>query len=206
MRYVVDFDGTIVDVWNRFFLTFCLASQIEKIGFDAAKYRSYRLSGISDYELLLRLGSPVTPNQFRVRKRRYLESQSLLSVDTLLVEQNSLLAWFAEHNAHIVTMRRSQEKLENEMRSLGISDLLSHTVVINPDGGYSKRDWVQREIPGDEPVCAIGDAVTDMEIGTLKNAIALHVSTGLCSWDEISEKCPWSKQIESLNELLSIGG
>ena len=206
MRYVVDFDGTIVNVWDRFFQAFCLASQIKQIDFDVSKYRSYRLSGVSDYDLSLRLGSTVAQNRFRASKRHYLESQRLLYADTLLVERDCLLAWFDRHDAYIVTMRRSREMLENEMRSLGIGDLLAHTFVINPDDGDTKRDWVQRELPRDEPVCAVGDAIADMEIGTLDNAMAFHVSTGLFPWNEIRDKCPWSKQIESLNELISIGG
>lgn len=202
MINLIDFDGTIVDVWSRYHAVFCAASGCSEHLLSRSMYRGFRLSGKTDIDIIKTINIVCNVNEFRRRKHSMLENPEMLSKDSLIICKERLLGWFAQDDCYILTVRRNPSVLFQQMSELGIGLLRPRTVIINPDSGTTKEQWAKQLPRRSDEILAIGDSCSDMEIGRLDNARAVHVQTGLFSWDYVHKQCPWAYQITSLQDYV----
>ena len=201
MLYVFDFDGTIVDVWERYWRVFCTSAEVSPIKISCDDYRNLKLSYKFDNDILKKVESRVPLNLFLERKRKNLESINFLSYDKLLVSAPKLKEFYSTRNAIILTKRREKLAFFDQLNQLHLDGLEKNTVIIHPDSGITKCQWVRDNIH-DKQICIVGDSVEDMNVGALEGVNAKFVNTGLTTWKEIYKKCPWSQQFNSLNSIL----
>ncbi len=179
--YIIDFDGTLVDVWKRYYSVFndfwCIKN------FSLSEYKFYKR--IYEYDYLIvreKVGLLSETNflEYKVFKKEKIEDIDYLMLDDLLVTKETLQSFFFRNNdAIILTIRNNKENIFRQFDSLNINFLNDKVIPLNSNGIYTKVDWVKKNISGNEEKIVIGDSETDLMIGEIYGTTVYLVETGL---------------------------
>jgi phosphoglycolate phosphatase len=198
----IDFDGTIVDIWARYFAVFkdyfCLPSSF------FPEYKRLKYIFPNDRELAYHLFhlSEIEINSYLRFKHTWLEDRRYLHLDTLLVNHDFLENFFEKTNAKILTTRNNEGAFMEQLDFLQISFLKHRAIVLKPQGIKTKYDWLlQSEKNGS--VIMIGDSEIDLKAGTLPNSTAFFVKTGLRDHQSISDDLKHFRAYENFQDCLA---
>jgi len=170
-----DFDGTVVDLWPRYYQVFLAASGLS--GVSLPDYREAKRALVSDRAVARRFGTELPEAYFR-RKRALLESEDLLCLDRLLAAPEELEAFFSQASCRILTSRRRAGAFFKELEFLGLGGLAGRSIVLDPGRGVSKKAFLAREFPRGSHLI-VGDSEAEREAAGLENVRAVLVQTGL---------------------------
>lgn len=187
-----DFDGTIVDVWERYSAVFSDAAHIrvpieEYIAVKKEKQRDEDIAAV--YRIYL-------PNNYFQQKRRLLEDERYLSTDKLLISAQKLINFFDRYACRILTSRRNKEAFYYQMEKLGLGILNAQTIVLDPDDKISKREHLRNTV-GKSKIIAVGDSRAEWEIGELPDSMIYLVKTGLFD----PEKFPYRHNCKVISDI-----
>lgn len=166
--YVIDFDGTIVDLWPRYCSVFKAILNLKSLSIDDYKIIKQKLKRDS---LVAEYFGKQLPNDYFSRKASMLEDRDFLLLDSPLIDI-SLLNNLLLNNAIILTKRRNEKSFQWQLVKLGIYE---RYVVI--DSG-KKIDWVRKNLQ-EQKITVIGDSTAELEIAQLPNVDAWMVGYGL---------------------------
>lgn len=171
----LDFDGTIVNLWPRYYAVFCAASQSADIPYDL--YVSAKRNKLRDEAVARALGVDLPPDYFE-KKRQLLETQAMLRKDTPWLPTELLQKLFAQEPCRILTMRRREDLFFQQLSWLHLEDLQQYSIVLDPDSGIKKADYLKANYSeGNHTI--IGDSAAELEAGRLANVQAILVTSGL---------------------------
>lgn len=178
--YIIDFDGTLVDVWNRYYAVFNDFWDIKDFGLTEYKY--YKQKYQFD-DLIIRKIVGLVSNkdylEYKCFKKEKLEELKYLMLDELIVSREWIKDFLLNQNSIILTIRNNRENLIKQLNYLNISFIADKVVTLKNKGIYTKNHWVKENIDIDEPKVIIGDSEIDFKIGLLDNTIVCLVETGL---------------------------
>lgn len=188
---LLDFDGTVVDLWPRYHAVFCTLSG-SKI--DIYTYKKLKQKIKKDEELFNYLNLNMPLNYFS-EKRILLEDTEFLKLDKLIVEKENLIAFIQKNNAKILTSRRHKENFLWELDYLGLHQLRIASVCTNG----LKSDWIKSN--NIHSGIIIGDDVRDLSVAINQNFSAIMVLSGLgTKIDFVKTKIPHTL-VGSLQEI-----
>lgn len=164
-----DFDGTIVDLWQRYYSVFVDLLHLKDLSLSA--YKKRKLLFHSDSLVAKDIGC-VLPEDYYSKKASLLEERKYLIKDTLLLDL-SVLNSVLRQDAAILTKRRNKEAFIWQMNYLGIEG--TPFVIENS----SKKQWIESTINDNQSVTIIGDSIAELECATLPNVDAWMVGYGL---------------------------
>ncbi|MCI8730204.1 MAG: hypothetical protein HFH57_03525 [Lachnospiraceae bacterium] len=191
MRFL-DLDGTILDLWPRYYSVFCELLRAKNITLQ--QYKSKKLCLCRDDAVAASFGY-VLPADYFIKKAELLEDREFLKLDGLYLSGTQIGMLFEGDNTMILTKRRRLDNLNWQLRKLGI-DL--PTVVIED---LTKKQWIQLNYPVERSEM-IGDSIMDLETGQLPNVLPVMVGYGLGTRKQFdSVKIPYI-YIDSPNELI----
>lgn len=170
-----DFDGTIVNVWPRYYQVFLAASEFT--GISQRDYVKAKRALISDREVAHYLGRNL-PTWYFLKKRALLESEDYLQLDTLFVSKIELSAMFSKFECRFLTKRRRADAFFTELKNLGLYHLSDQAIVLDPTQKVSKKEFLMKNFPYSNHI-VIGDSEAEWETATLENVHAVLVQTGL---------------------------
>ena len=170
-----DFDGTLADVWQRYYHVFRDASRIPGIAFE--EYVRIKKEFPRDADVAGHFGGAL-PEDYWEKKRSMLEDPAYLAYDRLFVPVEQICAFFREHNCRILTNRRRADAFYGQIKALGLEPLLDRCIVLNPDDKKSKKQYLQ-EIHPDEQFVLVGDAEAEVQVAAIELAEVSIVRTGL---------------------------
>ncbi len=196
MMIIVDFDGTVVDIWKRYYRVFCEAMGVSSV--DILDYKMAKLRFRRDENVAKELGLTMPHDYFR-KKRHFLEERCFLKEDTLLIAREDLLVWFQNTNSILLTKRRSRSNLLFELDLLGLKGLKDQVTVLNPDAGISKKEWVANNLFLSKSThgYVIGDSEEDMLVGENPRIQPLFVKSGLQAYRKV---CAGEEEFERIGE------
>lgn len=183
MIEVFDFDGTLVDLWLRYYKAFCSAAEDSTTSFDAYKFakRVYR----RDDDVALHLGINL-PDDYYDKKKELLEDIRYLKLDKPLIDPATFSLYFNERRAVILSKRRFPDRLLEEIKSLGFTLEDNRIFIIKPEEG-SKANWLIKHFGTDEHINLIGDGREEVEASKkLDNMNFYFVNTGLLNNETIN--------------------
>ena len=192
---LIDFDGTIVDLWARYHAVFCrlTGAQIDQQQYKVAKQQYKRDEDLARYFGLL------LPSDYFTRKALLLEDPQYLALDRLLLPGEKLLRFMAQQDAKILTARRYPENLLWELNNLGLSALQNRVICTNEP----KVKWVAAHAAGKGYI--IGDDVRDLQTITVSNLDSVMVQTGLCTPADFSKTGLRYELVQTLEEFIDRG-
>ena len=174
MKYVLDFDGTIIDLWPRYYQVFSDSNGIKTIPFEL--YKLYKKNYEKDEVVGEKLYITLSTSYFEEKKRR-LEDLNYLKLDTLFIDKDRLLNFFFREDAIILTKRCSSENFYKELDILGLNELAAKSFVIS-NKELSKVNWLVEKY-NNENVTIIGDGQEELKCQNRKNTDVVMVDTGL---------------------------
>lgn len=169
-----DFDGTIVDVWQRYYHAFLLASGIQDLSFSA--YCTLKKQFPRDGDLALSIGKNLVDGYW-IKKKELLEAPELLRLDTLLLSAEDLLCFFKRYPCRILTYRRNAHQFHAQLTDLGLGALTEQSIVLNPDLPLTKCQLIHEA--SDRPCWLIGDAQSEADVSIRSDCKVALVRTGL---------------------------
>ncbi|WP_270852576.1 HAD hydrolase-like protein [Fusobacterium varium] len=197
IKYIIDFDGTIVDVWERYYRIF-----IEYFKVDILKEDYKKLKKIFPYDIdLIEHLKLENSNEYYKFKKKYLEDIEYLKKDTLLIEKEKIVKIFKLSNVILLTIRNNKRNFENQLKFLGLNEIKKKIIVLQPLDKKVKKEFIlkNRDLFS-ESIFSIGDSETDLEIGTLSFAKSYFVNTGLRNQNEVKNNYDFIN-LDSINQF-----
>ena len=198
MIYFFDFDGTVVDVWKRYYSVFVEAGKLSNIGFD--EYKITKKALIKDIEVARAFGQSLNNDYFE-NKAKLLEEKRYLDMDSLIVNPLELIDFFRSHNCFFLTKRRNPANFLYQINKLGLGEIANKTIVINPDQHTSKYDYFVKNKYDNFVI--VGDSSEELEASNIENANVVLVETGLFQVSSFyTKKRNNCRVIDNLNTFL----
>lgn len=178
----VDFDGTIVDVFPRYYgILLSYIGQFTNKKLDYNMYREKKRSGKKDNSIVKSLlDVEINIENYLKYKRERLESPQWLLKDTIIGDPKDAYKKFRAINYNVVllTQRSCKSNLIWQVNFLGINDCFDDVVVVKPkQGRNSKAQYIGEKI--NEKNAIIGDSKVEMEAAKLLNIEYYFVNSGL---------------------------
>lgn len=208
---IFDFDGTLVDVWKRYYEIFRSWWPIN-INLDTFKKLKWNFE--NETEILAHLNIKYTKEeslQYKAYKKQKLEEKEYLSLDSRII--NPELIENLRVNYIILTLRRNPENYFWQLEKLGLSKLLKdRSVVLQPKGIDSKLEWIVSKYPKsllekEEELIIVGDSETDLKLADISKLLKIKsivylVKTGLKDPNKTTQKMNLNAiTIENVNFL-----
>lgn len=169
MMILLDFDGTIIDLWPRYHAVFCA---LTKADINLSTYKTLKQKLKKDELLCKHLGIEI-PVDYFVMKSKMLEDKNFLKCDKLIVAKETLLEFAQKNNVKILTARRYPENFEWELDFLGLTSLRCCSICVNEP----KKDWVKSSALSKGVI--IGDDARDLQVASNPGFSAIMVLSGL---------------------------
>lgn len=181
----IDFDGTIVDVYERYFGV--LQSFINKTSPGQMHFNLFiklKRSGLKDHEIANKLTGI---NDFNIEKyvkykTSHIESLNWLSKDKLIgnFEQFISKCHDMNYSVSLLTQRRNPINLYIQLEKLNIYHFFDNIHVVTPKAGRNvKYELLKENIQFNSPTIIIGDSNEEIKAGNILGLRTFHVRTGL---------------------------
>lgn len=188
-----DFDGTLADVWLRFYRIFADASGISGIAFE--DYVRAKRQYPRDGDVAARFGAAL-PEDYWSKKRLLLEDPAYLKLDRLLVPAEDICDFFRQFDCRILTNRRNPQAFRAQLAALGLGSLIERSIVLNPDEKVTKAQYLQQAHPEGQ-VVLVGDAEAEAQAAQNGFVKVFLVRTGL----RAPEEMPFANQCELIDHV-----
>jgi phosphoglycolate phosphatase-like HAD superfamily hydrolase len=188
-----DFDGTLADVWLRFYRIFTDASGIDGIAFE--DYVRTKKQYPRDGDAATCFGATL-PEDYWSKKRSMLEDPAYLALDRLLVPAEELCDFFRQFDCRILTNRRNPQAFRAQLTALGLGSLIERSIVLNPDEKVTKAQYLRQAHPDGQPVL-VGDAEAESQAAQNGFVKVYLVRTGL----RAPEEMPFADQCEIIDRV-----
>lgn len=203
MTAYFDFDGTLVDVWERYYkiLTSYLSLNGYKCGGTIENYKYEKLRSAKDHLVAETLwNARMDIDDYLKYKRDMLETDELLQLDRPIGDFAEMAEKLRKKSCGIVllSLRRKPEMLHKELERLGYADCFDETVVLNPENG-KKTEWLVRKVKKGDIL--VGDSLDDLKTH-INGVNAFFVKTGLHMYDETALRKNGITTIKDYTEIL----
>lgn len=189
---LLDFDGTIIDLWPRYHAVFC---ELSGVDIDIRTYKSLKQELKKD-EILFRQLSLEMSSDYFLRKRKLLEDKEFLKRDKLIVDKENLIEFVHKNNVKILTARRYPDNFIWELDYLGLSELKYSSICVSEP----KKDWVKSNVLSGGVI--IGDDVKDLQVALNAKFSAIMVLSGLGTNYDFSETKIEYKVADTLQDII----
>ena len=195
--FYFDFDGTLVDVWQRYYQIFKDASGIS--GMSLEEYIRIKKEFPRDADVARAFGRTL-PEDYWTKKRSMLENPAYLAHDRLIVPAEQICEFFQNNPCRILTNRRDPVAFSGQLTALGLESLLDACVVLNPDDKKTKAQFLRENHPV-EQIVLVGDAEAEAQAAEIDTVKVFLVRTGLRDpqWIPGVENC---YIIESISDFM----
>lgn len=186
----IDLDGTLLDIWERFYKVFCELTGAE--GITLEQYKKSKKCFLRDEKLAEIYGYRL-PEDYFVKKAVMLEDKNFLESDKLYFPKE-LIKELEQKEVVILTKRRNFSNLEWELKKLEVSIPF---VMVNQE---TKCQWIRKKYRN-ETCIVIGDSNMDLETGRLENVRNVMAGYGIGSKRQFDEMDIPYKYVETVNEM-----
>ncbi len=171
----LDFDGTIIDLWPRYYNVFCHLNGT--VDFKSYKFFKQKLK---KDELVAKALNVSLCDKYFEKKKLLLEDKSYLELDKIVISENDLRILYSL-DATILTKRRNETNFIWQLEKLGIK--LPYVVL---DDSTSKYEYVLDNCT--DKGIIVGDSIQDLLVGKEENILAIMVSYGLNTIDDFNKE------------------
>lgn len=202
-KIYLDFDGTVVDVWNRYFKV--LDDFLGRNGFsriDIEAYKSRKKRRMLDHEIVKELTKQeLNVEKYVEFKREALEAKEYLRLDSLIGKPPDYVGVFHQAGflVEILSQRRNKENFLGQIESLKLASVFDAYIVVEPCAGKNaKYQYLcDKACKGD---VMIGDSIQEKECAGKCGISFLFVDSGLYGTQAIGD----AKIYRDITEIESI--
>jgi phosphoglycolate phosphatase len=178
--YIIDLDGTLLNVWDRYYSVFNDFWRIPDLTLEKYKYfkKKYEFDDLIVKKMLGELDNDKF-QEYKAFKRESIESIKYLKLDELIIEKDVFKDFIEKNDLIILTIRNNLENLFWQVNFLGINFVKDKIIAIESKGMFTKKNWVEKNLEKNEKKIVIGDSETDLLVGELENTKVYLVESGL---------------------------
>lgn len=186
----IDFDGTIVDVFQRYYGILNEFLEINSgVKLDFIKYKRLKRLGIKDHIIVEKLtnGLKIDIDKYMVFKREKLESFQWLIKDNLIGKTKDINNTLKDmgYKVVLITQRNNKDNLLKQLYHLNLKEEFDEIVVLKPVKGKNvKLDYIANKYTSDDII--VGDSAVEMEVSEILNIKGYFVETGLFSSETVN--------------------
>lgn len=196
MDYFFDFDGTVVDLWERFYHVFCDLNGLQNLSLE--DYKRIKREYEKDDLVAKKLGIHISEQYFN-KKRDALEQEYYLFFDKPLVNVKLFNSFIKMNNSYLITKRNCVDNLYREIKRLGFEVELDKIIVLESNN-ISKNEWFEKKYYGEKAIL-VGDGKEEYNTRFNGKVDLYMVNTGLLNLDTIVD-CSCFKKIEKLDHFI----
>lgn len=186
----IDFDGTIVDVFPRYFGI--LNEYIREMTYesiDFLEYKKLKRAGKKDHVIIRELakGLEIDIDDYVKFKRENLEEFSWLRKDVLIgnPESANLKLKGMGYKIVLLTQRNNKNNLIKQLDFLNIKESFDDVVIVEPKVGQNvKASYIGKQYSFDDII--IGDSSEEIDAARLLSINSYFVESGLFSADSLN--------------------
>lgn len=185
----LDLDGTLLDVWPRYFAVMKSYFDREGLPFvSLEEYRRQKLLWVRDEAIVRQaigddpcLADRLLPHYFKWKRER-LESEDMLRLDRPFGGLPDFAARLRPaYRLHLISVRRDPELAMRQLRGLEMIAPFERIDFVLPSSASNpKRDAIQDRVGPQDAI--VGDSEVDIACGAMLGLRAFHVGTGLRSF------------------------
>ncbi len=186
MTVYFDFDGTLVDVWKRYYKV--LKSYLSLKGYECGgtieEYKREKLRLKKDHLVAETLwNARIDIDDYLNYKRDMLETDEFLRLDCPVGDFKEIALELRNRGYGIVllSLRRKPKMLYKELKRLGYIECFDEIAVIDPENG-KKAEWLFKRVRKGDVL--VGDSLGDIQTD-ISGVNAFFVKTGLNLFDEV---------------------
>jgi phosphoglycolate phosphatase-like HAD superfamily hydrolase len=206
---IFDFDGTLVDVWERYYKIFI---EFWKVDLEIQFFKTLKWRYNDERLILKDVNVTFTEHDFenyKIFKSQNLEDKTFLSLDKLIINTENLKA--IRDNYLILTMRKHKDNFYWQIQTLALSRFFEgKCVVLEPKGMDTKKNWLYENIKNlDGEIKIVGDSESDLKMVEVSKSTDVKVETylvksGLRDPEKIIKEIGLNaKIIKDVNEFLN---
>lgn len=176
----VDFDGTVIDVFARYYGILRDYIGIEKREEKYSKYIAMKRSGKKDHEIAKECwDKDIDISEYLVFKRQNLEQEKRLRTDTIIGDPHKAYKDLRKkgYTVKLLSQRRSKQNFEKQLDWLVLKSAFDEWQIVPPIHGNSKLLFLEPIIQRGDIL--IGDGKLEMECAEKLNVQGYFVYTGL---------------------------
>lgn len=193
MKYFFDFDGTIIDVWKRFYKVFSDLNDLKTL--SLAEYIILKRKYKTDDAVAKILNVSLKEDYYKL-KLQLLEQDEYLQFDQLLIDIKLLNSFIKCNDVYIITKRNIRENFFKEIERLGIKIKKSKLIVLGSKE-ISKNEWFLKN--QNEKFVLIGDGREEYNSRFNTNIVLYMVNTGFLDINELEDNV---NKIENLEVFI----
>lgn len=181
----LDFDGTLVDVFPRYFgILSSFLSDLTNIKMDFYKYKKLKRLGKKDHLIVKETlnGFNLDIIEYVKYKQENLEHFSWLKKDLIIGSPKIEIEKLKNHGYRVVllTQRRNKSNLFKQLDYLNITEIFDDVIVVYPHKHInSKSEFISKNYSTLDII--IGDSYTEIQTSQLLNIQGFFVDSGLFS-------------------------
>jgi len=214
-RIFVDFDGTIVDIRDRYYAIYRKANLKFNLNiFSKKTYWGYKTKHCSEKEIILKNNKNLLKiDKYLSFRSNCIENKKYLAFDKLIIDRNKIGEIVRYYNLYLITMRHNKMNLLWETRKMNIykffkeilcREALSKKQLENYSEMNQKEELLSQYYPFSSDDILIGDTELDYLLGKYFKLQTFIVNTGVCNKKTLLERDPKIKNIlyKNINSVL----
>jgi len=214
-RIFIDFDGTIVDIKNKYCELYKEANKKFNLNiFNNNIYWKYKRNKISEKEILFKNNINLADiDRYLSFRTLHIEDKRYLAFDKLIISEARKNGFKKNGELYLITLRKNKNNLFWELKKLGIKDSFKE-ILCREDLGEQRlednNDEIQKKkllnmfYPFRLGDILIGDTEVDYSIGVSFKIQTFLVNTGLRDEKLLKALHPKSIIYKSINNVFSI--
>ncbi|HEU25004.1 hypothetical protein [Athalassotoga sp.] len=207
---IFDFDGTLIDVWERYHRIFI---EFWKIDFEIDYFKTLKWRYSDEHFILKDLNVPFTEKDFENYKNfksQKLEDKSYLSLDKLIINTKDLKN--IREDYLILTIRKNKENFYWQIKTLNLYQFFEgKCVILEPKGVDVKKEWLYKNIKtfDNNQINIVGDSENDLKMVEVSKNVDVKINiylvrSGLRDPEKIIKENNLNAQIvKDVNEFLT---
>lgn len=191
MKIFFDFDGTLIDVSERYYQIYCAAINTNSCLIPFEIYWNYKRERVAEEKIIQKHHPEVNYNEYEKKRIYLIEDPVFLKYDILIHGARDMLDNIKKnHDLYLVTLRNNSRSFREQLKTLTIESFFTNIENNSSNGKSWERKIKLIQHLYDRSSWIIGDTEADVKAGQMLGMRTCAVLSGIRNKDKLKELNP----------------